>query len=252
MVFTTDEAQHAAMKRPVAQAYSLSTLVEYEPFIDSTTAVLLSRLDELYAGTNQVCDLGQWLQYYAFDVIGELTFSKRLGFLEQARDVEGIIASIAANFDRCSVLGQMPILDQFTYKNPIYLEFFAKPVASPIIGFGQRRMEERLNPDGKDGAAPYDFEDPDLESKDLARQEQSKLDFLSRFLSLRETQPDVVTDKQLLAYLFVRDILHSAFPIQQTTLARSSSYYQRLLFGPLILSIQCSSGLLSTISRDTL
>lgn len=65
LVFTTDEAQHAAMKRPIAPAYSLSTLVEFEPLIDSTTAVFLSRLDELFASTGKVCDLGQWLQWYA-------------------------------------------------------------------------------------------------------------------------------------------------------------------------------------------
>jgi hypothetical protein len=110
MVFTVDEAQHAAMKRPIAQAYSLSTLVEFEPFIDSTTAVLFSRLDELFANSNKICDLGEWLQFYAFDVIGELTFSKRLGFLQQGQDVEGIMASIAANFDWCWVVGQAPIL----------------------------------------------------------------------------------------------------------------------------------------------
>jgi hypothetical protein len=39
MVFTTDEAQHAAMKKPIAASYSLSTLKEFEPLIDSTTVI---------------------------------------------------------------------------------------------------------------------------------------------------------------------------------------------------------------------
>lgn len=69
----TDEAVHARMKRPIASAYSLSTLEEFEPLIDSTTAVFLERLDELFAGTGKVCDLETWLQWYAFDVIRELT-----------------------------------------------------------------------------------------------------------------------------------------------------------------------------------
>ena len=204
MVFTVDESQHAAMKRPIAQAYSLSTLVEFEPFIDSTTAVLFSRLDELFAGSGKVCDLGEWLQFYAFDVIGELTFSKRLGFLEKAQDVEGIMASIAKNFDWCAVVGQMPILDLFLTKNPLYLKFFAKPIASPIINFGQQRMMERLNGEDELEKSSVVIKDPDLESKELERQETSKTDFLSRFLTARESNPDVVTDKQLLAYLFVR------------------------------------------------
>lgn len=202
LVFTTDESQHAMMKRPVAPAFSLSTLVEFEPLIDSTTAVFLSRLDKLYAGSSKVCDLGQWLQWYAFDVIGELTFSKRLGFMESAADVEGIIDSVAANFDRCSVLGQMPWLDLWTYKNPVYLRFFAKPVSSPIVAFGQRRLQERLKGEEGECHDDIDITDPALREKVLHGTIPSKPDFLSRFLTLHEEQPDVVTDRQLLAYLF--------------------------------------------------
>lgn len=203
MVFTTDEAQHAAMKKPIAASYSLSTLKEFEPLIDSTTAVFLSRLDEMFANAGKVCDLGTWLQWYAFDVIGELTFSKRLGFLEKAKDVEGICESVGKNFDRCSVLGQMPWLDFLTYKNPIYLKFFSKPVSNPIIGFGQRRLQERL--DGVDDIEDTDIDiaDPALREKVLHGTLPSKPDFLSRFLTVHEEQPDVVTDSRLLAYLFM-------------------------------------------------
>ncbi|KAK5163774.1 uncharacterized protein LTR77_010448 [Saxophila tyrrhenica] len=202
MVFTTDEAQHAAMKKPIAAAYSLSTLKEFEPLIDSTTAVFLHRLDELFAGTGKTCDLGTWLQWYAFDVIGELTFSKRLGFLEKGEDVESICHSVGANFDRCSVLGQMPWLDLLTYKNPIYLKYFAKPVSNPVIGFGQRRLEERLN-ETETAAPAITISDPALRENVLHGTLPSKPDFLSRFLTVRAEEPDTVTDSRLLAYLFM-------------------------------------------------
>jgi hypothetical protein len=45
------------------------------------------------------------------------------------------MASIAANFDWCSVIRQMLILDYLLTKNPIYLKFFSRPIASPIINF---------------------------------------------------------------------------------------------------------------------
>lgn len=202
LVFTTDEAQHAMMKRPIAPAFSLSTLVEFEPLIDSTTAVFLTQLDQLFASTGRVCDLGKWLQWYAFDVIGELTFSKRLGFLERAEDIEGIIASVCANFERCSVLGQMPWLDLWTYKNPLYQKLFAKPISSPIVEFGQRRLQERLKNQDDENRIKIDIPDAALHQKVLHGTIPSKPDFLSRFLSLHKEQPDVVTDRQLLAYLF--------------------------------------------------
>ena len=202
MVFTTDEAQHAAMKKPIAASYSLSTLKDFEPLLDSTTAVFLSRLDDLFAATGKVCDLGTWLQWYAFDVIGELTFSKRLGFLENAKDVDGIISSVSWNFDRCSALGQMPWLDYLTYKNPLYLRFFAKPVSNPILIYGRKLMDERVKGVDGDDAVEIEIKDPKLREKVLNGIIPSKPDFMSRFLTLHEEQPDVVTDSRLLAYLF--------------------------------------------------
>jgi hypothetical protein len=72
-------------------------------------------LDE-FAAMETVCDIASWLQYCmslmislgiltdtylidAFDVIGELTFSKPLGFLEQGGDVDGIIAALEKMLD---------------------------------------------------------------------------------------------------------------------------------------------------------
>lgn len=103
------------------------------------------------------------------------------------------MASIAANFDWCSVIGQMSILDYLLTKYPIYLKFFSRPIASPIINFGQRRMMERLNGEDKQDESLIEIEDPELRAKELKRQGPSKPDFLSRFLSLRETNPDIVT-----------------------------------------------------------
>jgi len=70
----------------------MSSLVNYEPLVSSTVGVFLDRTQELYASTGNSCNFSQWLQYFAFDVIGDLTWSTRLGFVEEDRDVDGIIA----------------------------------------------------------------------------------------------------------------------------------------------------------------
>jgi len=72
LVAVTDEQAHAKMKRLVANAYALSTLVEFEPLVDSTTRVFLDVLQERFASDKgQVVDLGRYLQFYAF---GKLVF----------------------------------------------------------------------------------------------------------------------------------------------------------------------------------
>lgn len=96
---TPDETYHRLMKKPIASIYSMSNLITFEPYADSTLRVFFEQLDRRYAQTGQECDLGTWLQWFAFDFMGEITFSHRLGFLEQASDVDGIIGDIRDHFE---------------------------------------------------------------------------------------------------------------------------------------------------------
>lgn len=99
---TQDENLHRVLKKPITAIYSMSNLVSFEPYIDTTMDVFFAQLDKRFVQTGEVCDLSQWLQMFAFDVMGEITFSKRLGFLEQAKDVDGIMASIWSYFRAAS------------------------------------------------------------------------------------------------------------------------------------------------------
>ena len=92
---TKDEAFHAKYRRCVNSAFAMSSLVSYEPLVDGTIEVFLEQTQRLYCDQAAVCNFSRWLQFYAFDVIGEITWSKRLGFLEKNEDVDGIIAFLA-------------------------------------------------------------------------------------------------------------------------------------------------------------
>ncbi|KAI5303064.1 hypothetical protein KEM56_000068 [Ascosphaera pollenicola] len=95
-----DEHLHAKLKRQVSSAYAMSTLVQFEPLVDSTACLLVNELSNRFAGVKGdegICDLGAWLQYYAFDVIGQL---------------------MARMLDYAAPVGQIPILDQWLLKNP--------------------------------------------------------------------------------------------------------------------------------------
>lgn len=96
------------LKKPIAGIYSISNLMSFEPYVDKTISFFFSRLDELFVEKGETCDLGTWLQMFAFDVMGELTFSKRLGFMERAEDVDGIMASIWAYFYKTSPVSLRP------------------------------------------------------------------------------------------------------------------------------------------------
>lgn len=68
-LFTTlDENYHSTYKRPIANAYSMSTLVEFEPFVDTTMQLFMQRLDEFVTSGAEL-NFGVWLQMFAFDVM---------------------------------------------------------------------------------------------------------------------------------------------------------------------------------------
>ena len=96
---TVSEQFHSQLRRCVNSAFSMSTLIQYELFVDSTTELFLSQTETIYADSGLGCNFSRWLQFYAFDVIGEITYSKRHGFLEENKDIDGIIDYIAGLFD---------------------------------------------------------------------------------------------------------------------------------------------------------
>lgn len=107
-----DEAQHKAIRRPVANAYSLSSLKELEPMNDACSAIFLRKLEGL-AGRD--IDLGTWLHWYAFDVITSITFSNRLDFMEQEKDVDHIIEAIEGRLVYNAIIGQAPYLHKYLF-----------------------------------------------------------------------------------------------------------------------------------------
>ncbi|MDI1490295.1 MAG: hypothetical protein OHK93_001495 [Ramalina farinacea] len=93
----TDEVYHDKLRRSLASAYSMSNVMQYEPFVDKTIELFLEQVDHNFAGKegpDGIIDLPQWMRAYAFDVIGELTYSERHGFLDSGGDVEGIVSSL--------------------------------------------------------------------------------------------------------------------------------------------------------------
>ncbi|KAI1371584.1 cytochrome P450 [Hypoxylon crocopeplum] len=171
---TQDEQLHRAMKKPIAGIYSMTNLVEFEPYVDTTIEFFLRRLEEVQKVSGQACDLGTWLQWFAFDVMGEITFSKRLGFLDEATDVEGIMGSIWKMFGYASWVGQMPWLDKIWTKNP-YISRLLPAKNSPVVSFALARAHERTN--------------GHLEKSSSS--EYNSRDFMSRFIQARVKDPSI-------------------------------------------------------------
>ncbi|ROW03625.1 hypothetical protein VPNG_07148 [Cytospora leucostoma] len=195
---TLDNDFHQQFRRCVNSAFSMSALVQYEPFVDNTTRLFLEQTERLFAHGSRACDFTRWLQFYAFDVIGEITYSKRHGFLENDEDVDGIVAYLSKLFNYVAPIGQIPILDRLLLKNPIYLKLSDWGIVDatfPVAKFARARMAERL-PDidapGKGGGGSSSSILPTSE-KATAKGRLPAADLLSKFLAAQEARPGFMT-----------------------------------------------------------
>ena len=88
---TRDEDIHRQLRRPVANLYSVTNLITFETLMTSTLQYFFIRLEKLFVDKDVDLDLFKWIQLFMFDVLGEVTFSRRLGCLEKGGDVEDVI-----------------------------------------------------------------------------------------------------------------------------------------------------------------
>ena len=95
----------------------MSSLVSYEPLVDSTIDVFLDQTQSLFANTGESCNFSRWLQFFAADVIGDLTWSRRLGFVEKNEDVDGIIGFLGGFL---SYAGPVSLCQLCTYSKPLH------------------------------------------------------------------------------------------------------------------------------------
>ncbi|KAB5575480.1 cytochrome P450 [Coniochaeta sp. 2T2.1] len=168
---TRDEDLHRRMRRPVANLYSVANLLTFEPLLVSTIEYFFSRLDELFTDKPVSFNLCDWLQLFTFDVMGEVTFSRRLGFLERGGDIEDVVENNWNFFKAVAPNTQMPWLDYLWKDNPLV------PVSAkrnPLAEFGAARIQERL----------------DLTRED-ERDKINQKDFLSNFIKEAQKDPSL-------------------------------------------------------------
>ncbi|KAL6247947.1 hypothetical protein RBB50_005295 [Rhinocladiella similis] len=143
------EWKHAQMKRYAVTPYSLAQMQKRSGPIESMIMLLMEHLSKYGDDSKRVCNLGNLLHYFAFDVLGEVAFSKSFGFLDAEVDVEGSIKNIDDVQWYDGIVGQIPETDILFRNNPLrpYLPFW-KPQPTTMTKIAVAELEKRKKKDG--------------------------------------------------------------------------------------------------------
>ncbi|EAQ87743.1 hypothetical protein CHGG_04362 [Chaetomium globosum CBS 148.51] len=179
---TTDPAEHARMKRPVAKYFSLAHVLALESHMDSVITDLLKHIDTRFVKTKKPCDLGEWIAFYAWDLISSATFSRRFGYMDAGHDFDQTITIADKAADYFSMVGQIPWADYLLDKNPI--KRIGPPNLDNITRISLNSLITRMQ--GKD---------PNFNP--------ATPDYLQHFLESKSTHPDLVDDGIIMGYLLV-------------------------------------------------
>ncbi|RMZ42415.1 hypothetical protein AFCA_010022 [Aspergillus flavus] len=108
----TDIKKHAQSRKEVAHLYSMSFLVTYEGSADRCNVQLCAKLRN-FARHRTAFDVPTWMQFYAHDVIGEITFGEPFGMMAKGQDEHGIADSIDETMAYASRMAVIPELHRW-------------------------------------------------------------------------------------------------------------------------------------------
>ncbi|MCJ1477420.1 hypothetical protein MMC13_006091 [Lambiella insularis] len=218
-VFTTrDPIYHKQMKTSAASVYSLSSLKQMEALVDGNTSLFIKSME---AKAGRPVDLSGWLQWYAIDVIGSITFLQTFGCMETESDAKGVISMVDFAFQYGTVVGMMPKLhhlllgSRYGAKFFSFIPFLAK--ANHYNHVGLMTMK---------GIKDYDARNDE--------EKASSPDLLSAMRQAQKNHPDRLTDRDLMGFLFANIVAGSdttavALRCIFYSLARNPDVYAKLV-----------------------
>ncbi|KAK7954238.1 hypothetical protein PG988_014932 [Apiospora saccharicola] len=171
---TVDPKEKIERSRLLASAYTTSSLLQSEQAINTQVELLMRWMDE-HAASSMSMDLSKFFTFIAYDIMGEVIFSKSFGFLEKGGDIENSLQQGLEFGAYVAVLPYFPWL-QGLLVSPLFASFFRLVMPSNyVVDRSIRALEQRKqNPD-------------------------ARFDYVAHWLRTHESHPDKLTAKDVQA-----------------------------------------------------
>ncbi|KAI7537712.1 benzoate 4-monooxygenase cytochrome-like protein P450 [Hortaea werneckii] len=220
-----DNGWHDQAMKPIRGLWSMTKVLEVEPYVDKTLNILVSKLDKLFVPEGNVCKMDDWLASFAWDVTANVTFGRHYGFIEQERDVNNLIVDSTKGLFYFAPVSQIPWIDHLLDKNPL-VRVGPKPTLTGVVyTFGVvAQYQQELRGHGATDAG----------------KERRPPHYLDKYVQLKEqkSKEDLggleVDDKQIVNWLMLNilaggDTTSATMRAVVYYLAKTPSNYSRLI-----------------------
>ncbi|KAL5382175.1 hypothetical protein PMIN06_003836 [Paraphaeosphaeria minitans] len=183
---TQDHKEHAAKRKRVAASFQISNLRKMESDVNNMIEKLLSQFNERYVRTEEPLDLSEWVKWFVYDTISAMAFGKSVGFVEQGRDVEGLIQNFHDMAPMAGLVAALP-----NWVNPL--------MNAPILG-------DYLMPSPGDGTGTgkiMKYRDDMLRERFQNRHAMAHGDFLDNLMNAKNADGSYMTEAEIKAEAFV-------------------------------------------------
>jgi benzoate 4-monooxygenase len=136
---TRDRAEHSRKRKIISHTFSQKSVIQFEQYIRQNLAELVNQWDKLSAkgcGDFSRLNVMPWMNYLAFDIIGDLSFGMPFGMVAKGEDVAEIRLTPGAP------ITQAPAISIFNARSDLNAAFGCwnpqlKPYAKYIPGMHQ-------------------------------------------------------------------------------------------------------------------
>tara|TARA_R110002003_G_scaffold140_6_gene12795 strand:- start:37 stop:477 length:441 start_codon:yes stop_codon:yes gene_type:complete len=117
----------------VQKLYNLQNALQLETLMNDDIRTFCAELESRFmdgANKGKTCDIADWISFFAWDFLGHMTWSKRIGFMEKGEDVGDMLGTaerVMRYFSVVSIVDQHPQARMYTKKLVFFLVLASAP-----------------------------------------------------------------------------------------------------------------------------
>lgn len=129
-----DSATHARHRKIAAAPYSFSNVRKMEPLMDEQIQHWMTKIQHKFASRGEPFNFSAWAVYLAYDIVSSVGFGAPFGFIEQEKDVGGLIQGFHDGMVPFGVMSRLYPFTEWAKSSFLQNYFVASPEKKNGIG----------------------------------------------------------------------------------------------------------------------